>query len=110
MIATPISSPNLSEDEIATINYLRQNNATIQDVVEYYSQKAVKDYIEKMDALTGSTLSEDEREKVMNDLLIQIGFFQHERFIHLVVTVTFAILTLSTLFACLFADNVALYI
>lgn len=46
-ILKEISSPNLSEDEIATINYLRQNNATIQDVVEYYSQKAVKDYIEK---------------------------------------------------------------
>lgn len=46
-ILREISSPNLSEDEIATINYLRQNNATIQDVVEYYSQKAVRDYIEK---------------------------------------------------------------
>ena len=73
-------------------------------------EKRLKDYIEKMDALTGSTLSEDERENVMNDLLIQMGFFQHERFIHLVVTVPFAILTLLTLFACLFADNVALYI
>lgn len=46
-ILKEISSPGLSEDEIATINYLRQNNATIQDVVEYYSQKAVRDYIEK---------------------------------------------------------------
>lgn len=46
-ILKEISSPGLSEDEITTINYLRQNNATIQDVVEYYSQKAVRDYIEK---------------------------------------------------------------
>lgn len=46
-ILKELSTPNLSEDEVATINYLRKNNATIQDVVEYYSQKAVEDYINK---------------------------------------------------------------
>lgn len=29
---------------------------------------------------------------ILNDLLIQISFFQHERLIHLIVTVTFALL------------------
>lgn len=45
-ILKEITSPNLSKEEIETINYLRRNRATIQDVIEYYSQKAVNDYIQ----------------------------------------------------------------
>lgn len=44
-ILREITNPGLSADEIETINYLRTNNATLKDVVEYYSQKAVQDYI-----------------------------------------------------------------
>lgn len=44
-ILKELASPNLTEDEINTINYLRSNNATIQDVIDYYSNKAVQDYI-----------------------------------------------------------------
>lgn len=46
-ILKELTSPNLSKDEIATINYLRSNKATIQDVIAYYSQKAVDDYIKE---------------------------------------------------------------
>ena len=46
-ILKEITSPNLSKDEIDVINYLRSNNATMQDVIEYYSNKAVKEYIDK---------------------------------------------------------------
>lgn len=46
-ILKELTSPNLSKDEIAVINYLRSNNATIQDVITYYSQKAVEDYIKE---------------------------------------------------------------
>lgn len=38
-------SPGLTEDEINTINYLRKNNATMQDVAEYYKKKGVEEYI-----------------------------------------------------------------
>jgi hypothetical protein len=31
-------------------------------------------------------------EKLLNEHLIQVGFFQHERLVHLIVTITFAIL------------------
>ena len=31
-------------------------------------------------------------QKIMEEHLVQIGFFQHERFIHLIVTVLFAIM------------------
>lgn len=45
-ILSEISSPDLSEDEIQTINYLRENNVTLQDVITYYQDQAVKAYIE----------------------------------------------------------------
>lgn len=44
-ILKELTTPNLTKDEIEVINYLRSNNKTIQDVIEYYSQKAVNDYI-----------------------------------------------------------------
>lgn len=46
-ILKELTTPNLSKDEIEVINYLRSNNATIQDVITYYSQKAVEDYIKE---------------------------------------------------------------
>lgn len=73
-------------------------------------EERLKEYIRKMDRITSEKINPEEKDSVMKDLLIQIQFFQHERFVHLIVTVTFAILTLMTLFACLFADNIALYI
>lgn len=58
-ILKSLTAPDLSENEIETINYLRENNATLQDVVEYYSQKAVNEYIEKNGAVQ-KTYSVDE--------------------------------------------------
>lgn len=42
-----MSTPDLRDHEIEAINYLRRNNATLQDVVEYYQKVAVQEYIEK---------------------------------------------------------------
>ncbi len=39
-----------------------------------------------------SDIPQSEKEKHRQILLVKIGFFQHERLIHLIVTVTFAIL------------------
>lgn len=44
-ILKELVNPNLSDHEIETINFLRQNRITLQEAVEYYSQKAVQDYI-----------------------------------------------------------------
>ena len=46
-ILKDLANPGLTENEIETINYLRRNNATLQDVIEYYNQKAIQEYIEK---------------------------------------------------------------
>ena len=58
-IIKELTSPNLSKDEIETINYLRANNATIQDVVSYYSQKAVEDYIKENGAIEKPSAVDD---------------------------------------------------
>lgn len=49
-----------------------------------------------------------EAERVMKELLIQIGFFAHERLVHLIVTVTFAILTIVAVVGFLISEQTAL--
>ncbi len=49
-----------------------------------------------------------EAERVMKELLIQIGFFAHERLVHLIVTVTFAILTIVAVVGLLISEQTAL--
>lgn len=51
--------------------------------------------------------TEEEWKVLQEDLLIQIGFFQHERLIHLIVTVLFAILTFAAIALVLFTGNAA---
>lgn len=44
--------------------------------------------------------------RIREEHLIQVGFFQHERLIHLIVTVTFALLTMiAVCMACLAAES-----
>lgn len=45
---------------------------------------------------------------VLDEHLCQVAFFQHERLIHLIVTVTFAILTVVSLAAFIISENIAL--
>lgn len=56
-------------------------------------EKRLKDYLAWMEELNPECLSLQEKENLRREVLVQIQFFQHERFIHLIVTVTFAILT-----------------
>lgn len=65
------------------------------------------DYIEKT---TSETLSSQEKEKVLKDLMIQIKFFQHERLIHLIVTVTFAAISIVSVLINLILANVLILI
>ncbi len=72
--------------------------------------KRLKDYLNLLKNRTEQELSPEERSQVLEDLLIQIGFFQHERLIHLIVTVTFALLTVSALFTSFFYQTLGLYL
>lgn len=64
-ILNEITQPDLSDDEIQTINFLRQNNVTMQDVIAYYQDQAVKNYIEQsgnapQQVFTSDQYSDDE--------------------------------------------------
>ena len=65
-------------------------------------EKRLKQLLSFCEELTGRTLSPKEAEDARAALLIQIQFLQHERLIHLIVTVLFALLTVITLLAELF--------
>lgn len=55
-------------------------------------------------------IRECKKKKVMEDMLVQIGFFQHERIVHLIVTVTFALLTLLALLGALLAPQISVFL
>lgn len=59
-------------------------------------EKRILTYRKYMDELLAKLdqmeMSEEEREHLKREHLTQISFFQHERLVHLIVTVTFALL------------------
>ena len=80
-------------------------------------EERLKSYLEKMEQQSmiweknnGEGMTEEEKKREIDDMLIQIGFFQHERLIHLIVTVTFAILTIIAIMGTLIAPQPALFI
>ena len=55
-------------------------------------EKRILTYRKYMDELLAAGRADIDWETVRAQHLIQVGFFQHERLIHLIVTVTFALL------------------
>lgn len=60
-------------------------------------KKRIIGYRERIDALLAHPQEGTDWDAVMREHLTQVSFFQHERLIHLIVTVTFAILTMTAL-------------
>lgn len=56
--------------------------------------KALKGFIEYMEEQTSKELTEEEKIKLNTELQTKISYFQHERLIHLIVTVLFALCTI----------------
>lgn len=67
--------------------------------------KRMNHYLAYYKKKTEESLSLEEIDKERDQLLIQIQFFQHERLIHLIVTVLFALLTVAGIFTTLLADT-----
>ena len=57
-------------------------------------RERLQEFLDHMEMVTSKELSDDEHEAVFNDFMKQIQFFQNERLIHLIVTVTFAIIAI----------------
>jgi len=60
-------------------------------------KKRILEYLEKVNKLLNTSEDAVDWENVLEEHLQQIAFFQHERFVHLIVTVTFAILAFLSL-------------
>ena len=56
-------------------------------------KKRILDYRNRIDRLLVSNDEDTDWKAVMEEHLVQTGFFQHERIIHLLVTILFALLT-----------------
>lgn len=61
-------------------------------------KKRILEYRQRIDYYLSGQSKVDDWNKLLEEHLIQIGFFQHERLIHLLVTLTFALLTIGSVF------------
>ena len=75
-------------------------------------KKRITEYRKRVDRLLADEEEKtyEEWECILEEHLVQIGFFQHERLIHLIVTVTFAVITVLSLFAPLLTGIMTLYV
>ena len=69
-------------------------------------EKRLKRYIDTFEKLDISDLNPEQKRFLRDDLLIQIGFFQHERLIHLIVTLAFAVLTILSVYILILSMSV----
>ena len=75
--------------------------------VENKMKKRIINYRLKIDNLLDNPdkISKEEWKTILQEHLTQIAFFQHERLVHLIVTVTFAILTMMSIIASVMISN-----
>ena len=73
-------------------------------------KKRIISYRLKVDSILSNpgSIPPERWTEILQEHLVQIGFFQHERLIHLTVTVTFAILTIMSFVASLVVGMPAL--
>lgn len=67
-------------------------------------RKRIIQYRKRMDALLTDLPKGTDWQNVLEEHLQQIAFFQHERLVHLIVTMTFALLTLLSFGIALLAE------
>lgn len=71
-------------------------------------RKRMNDFLSYYQKRISEPLTEEEREEERRQLLVQIQFFQHERLIHLIVTVLFALLSVASIFTTLLVTDMQL--
>ena len=62
-------------------------------------RRRILEYLAYLEQVDYDRLEGDEKERFRREMLVQIGFFAHERLVHLIVTVTFGILTMLSVMA-----------
>ena len=72
-----------------------------QRILQY--RKSIDEWLEKTER--SAQISQEILRDKMEEHLNQIGFFQHERLIHLIVTVTFALLEMLAILLSVISDS-----
>lgn len=88
---------------------MEQNVQTLSQHGEYSTQAVQRQtHTQKTDIKKTDTEEQTMQEMVQDKLkehLMQVGFFQHERLIHLIVTVTFALLEMLAIVLSVISDS-----
>ena len=88
---------------------MEQNVQTLSQHGEYSTQAVQRQtHTQKTDTEKTDTEEQIMQEMVQDKLkehLVQVGFFQHERLIHLIVTVTFALLEMLAIVLSVISDS-----
>lgn len=71
-------------------------------------KERIVNYLNYIDDLLDKNDINADYDKIIKEHLIQIGFFMHERLIHLIVTVIFAVCTLISAFSFLYFNTIGL--
>lgn len=71
-------------------------------------EKHINEYIKVIDDLLEKDIKDID--KIINNHLIKISFFQHERLIHLIVTLTYGFTTVLSMILCVGFDNIIIFI
>lgn len=72
--------------------------------------KQIKDYLEHLSLFLGAEHTREEYAQELSRLHVRIGFFSHERLVHLLVMLGFAVFFLMALFMALINGGEGLYI
>lgn len=70
-------------------------------------KKELTAYMQKMDEILKESSPDSDWESICREHLVHIQFFQHERFVHLIVTVIFALLAFASVWILYFAFSPA---
>ena len=88
---------------------MEQNVQTLSQHGEYSTQAVQRQtHTQKTDIKKTDTEEQTMQEMVQDKIkehLVQVGFFQHERLIHLIVTVTFALLEMLAIVLSVISDS-----
>ena len=71
-----------------------------QRILQY--RRSVDEWLAEMEQ---STHAQEIIQNKLEEHLVQVGFFQHERLVHLIVTVTFALLEMLAIVLSVIADS-----
>lgn len=71
-------------------------------------KERIVNYLAYIDNILSDTATKHDYDEILKNHLIQIEFFMHERLIHLIVTVIFALLTFMSMIAFLCLHNIGL--